>query len=282
MIRCEKWHGAGNDFLVAAERDGTPPAGWSEWARRFCDRRFGIGADGLLVLQEADGVQMGYWNADGSRAEMCGNGGRVLAAFLASRGGTASAPRQAPARVQFRSPWGQHDAAVQADGPHRFTVDLTLPDVPAPAPRTVTAPWGAVDALFVTAGVPHLVVRRSDTPATDLAAVPVAEWGRALRRLELPGGAGANVDFLEAEPDGGLRLRTYERGVEGETLACGTGALAAAAAAVHWQLGAAPFRVTPWSGVPLQVDLRVVAGALTSVHLRGPAVRVARIEAVPS
>ena len=276
MIRCEKWHGAGNDFLVAAERDGTPPEGWSAWARHLCDRRFGIGADGLLVLEESDGISMGYWNADGSAAEMCGNGGRVLAAFLASR---ESPPAS---RVRFRSAWGTHEAGVVPDGADRFTVDLTLPDVPRPTPISVAAPWGPVDALFVSAGVPHLVVRRRDTPAADLAGVPVEAWGGALRRLSLPGGAGANVDFLESESDGGLRLRTYERGVEGETLACGTGAVAAAAAAAHWQLGRSPYRVTPWSGVGLQVSLDVVSGALASIHLRGPAIRVARIEAVPS
>jgi diaminopimelate epimerase len=271
VIRCEKWHGAGNDFLVAAEIDGRPPEGWSAWAKRACDRHVGVGADGLLVLQGDGGPRMGYWNADGSEAEMCGNGGRVLAAYLSAR------TEGRPDTVRFRSAWGDHQARVAQESEHRYRVEITLPDLPPASPISVPAPWGPGTVLFVMAGVPHLVVRRSETPAESLAAVPVEAWGRELRRLPLPGGAGANVDFLEVE-DGSLRLRTYERGVEGETLACGTGALAAAAAAVAWEIGAPPYQVTPWSGDTLQVSLKVAPAALVSVRLSGPAVRIARVD----
>ena len=273
MIRCEKWHGAGNDFLVASERDGVPVGGWSEWAVRACDRHRGLGADGLLVLLEADGLHMGYWNADGSAAEMCGNGGRVLAAYAAERGWAAEGA------VHFRSAWGEHDAQVTDQGAARYLVALTLPDVPAPEPVRVAAPWGPVEGLFVVAGVPHLLLRREQTPAPSLEAVPVEEWGRTLRRHPLPGGAGANVDFLEPVGVSGLRLRTFERGVEGETLACGTGAVAAAAAGVAWGLGTSPIRVTAWSGESLEVSFSLLSGALRTVKLVGPAVRVACMEA---
>jgi diaminopimelate epimerase len=273
-MRLEKWHGAGNDFLVADGRRPEPAGGWSAWAARVCERRRGIGADGLLVLRanQARELSMLYWNADGSRAEMCGNGGRVLAAFAFERGLGAAG------EVRFDSPWGSHRARVEREAPHRYHVHLSLPDVPAATPLRVLAPWGEAEALFVVPGVPHLVLRAEVTPARRVRDVPVAEWGGLFRRQKLPGGAGANVDFVEHEGGSRLAVRTYERGVEGETLACGTGAVAAAAAAEAWGLGDPPWEVTPWSGERLRVCFRRSSGALRDVSLSGPAVRVGTIE----
>lgn len=275
MTRLEKWHGAGNDFLVADARDGEPAGGFGALAARICDRHRGIGADGLLALGAGDGgaLRMLYWNADGSAAEMCGNGGRVLAAFAAERGLAAGG------EVEFSSPWGVHRARVEPDEPHHYRVRLSLPGVPAVRALRVPAPWGEADARFVEPGVPHLVLRAEATPAKRLAEIPLAEWGRALRNLVLPGGAGANVDFVEVRGESHLGIRTYERGVEGETLACGTGAVAAAAAAAAWQLGAPPWLVTPWSGEALRVSFRAgLSGALEDVSLTGPAARVGTVE----
>ncbi len=273
-MRAEKWHGAGNDFLVADGRGDAPGEGWSEWARRACDRHRGIGADGLLVLATGpdEELAMRYWNADGSGAEMCGNGGRVLAAYAAARGLAGDG------RVRFRSAWGEHEAAVSEDAPGRYRVQLSLPDVPPPQPIRVPTPWGEAGAYFVTAGVPHLVLRAEETPAAHLEDVPVLEWGRALRRSPLPGGLGANVDFVAMEAASRLRLRTYERGVEAETLSCGTGAVAAVAAARAWRLGDSPWEVTPWSGESLRVSYSEASGVLTTVRLSGPAVRVGSVE----
>jgi diaminopimelate epimerase len=269
-MRVEKWHGAGNDFLVVDGRGLAPTPEWERWTRAACDRRRGVGADGLLVLEpEADlDFRMRYRNADGSEAAMCGNGGRVLAAFATSLGLGAGG------QVRFRSAWGTHAARVEPRGPGHYDVELSLPDVPTPELVVVAAPWGRARAVRVACGVPHLVLPVGETPAPGIDAVDVAGWGPALRRLSELGPAGANVDFVEPAADGVLWLRTYERGVEAETLACGTGATAAAAAAARLGWGRPPWRVRARSGDLLEVGCEPRAGALTGVVLRGPAARV--------
>ncbi len=277
-MRVEKWHGAGNDFLVVDGRGAAAPQDWSAWARAACDRRRGVGADGLLVLEpDADlDFRMHYRNADGGEADMCGNGGRVLAAFAVGLGLGEGG------RLRFRSVWGAHVARVEPSGPGHFDVALSLPDVPAPTRLAVDAPWGRALAVRVACGVPHLVVPVGETPARDIEAVDVAGWAPALRRLPELGPAGANVDFVELDAGGTLLLRTFERGVEGETLACGTGATATAAAATGLGWGKPPWRVRTRSGDLLEVAFELGPGTLTGVVLRGPAVRVFATEYEPA
>jgi diaminopimelate epimerase len=277
-MRVEKWHGAGNDFVVADGQGTRAPADWAAWTRAACDRRRGVGADGLLVLEPDPDLdfRMHYRNADGGVAEMCGNGGRVLAAFAAERG------RGQGGRVRFRSAWGVHVAQVERRGPALYHVALSLPDVPAAAPLEVPTPWGPARALRVTCGVPHLVLRVGEGPAPALEAVDVAGWGPALRRLPELGPAGANVDFVAVGADGTLHLRTYERGVEAETLACGTGATATAVAASRLGWGGPPWRVRARSGDRLEVAFVPVGDLCTGVELRGPAARVFATEFEPA
>ena len=266
----EKWHGAGNDFVVLDGRELSPVPDWESWTRAACDRRRGIGADGILVLEKHPSLdfRMHYRNADGGEADMCGNGGRVLAAFATTRGlGRGGA-------VRFLSRWGEHDARVSEMGPGRYDVSLTLPDVPAPEELEIDAPWGRARAIFVRAGVPHLVMDRAETPAADLGGVEIIAWGHALRSHSRLGVPGANVDFVERGPDGVIAVRTYERGVEGETLACGTGATATASAAQHWGWNGAPVRLRTRGGDLLTVGFQNADGALRDVTLEGPAVRV--------
>jgi diaminopimelate epimerase len=271
-MKIEKWHGAGNDFVVLDGRAlaGSPPD-WEAWTRAACDRRRGIGADGVLVLEKEPGLdfRMHYRNADGGEADMCGNGGRVLSAFAVAhglgRGGV----------VRFLSRWGEHEARVREDGgAGRYDVTLTLPDVPAGEDLELDAPWGRARSYFVRAGVPHLVVDRAQTPAGDLDHVEVMVWGHALRSHTRLGVPGANVDFVERGTDGVLSVRTYERGVEGETLACGTGATATASAAVRWRWAGSPVRLRTRGGDLLTVTFENADGALRDVRLEGPAVRV--------
>jgi diaminopimelate epimerase len=256
MIPFAKMHGCGNDFVVVREADlvgrasdqaatgaAGPLAGDPAWgldpaelARRVCDRRFGLGADGLLAYgprPARDGalhVRMHYWNADGSRAEMCGNGARCVVRLAWERGETTrtlvldtdAGPR--PARVRDE-PGAAAVIEIDMGGP---IWDPEQVPVRAPAPAVlVPVRWDGVllQVTAVSMGNPHAVVFVSDRAALER--VPLAEWGPALGTHPMfP--RGANADFACAQ-DGDLHLRVWERGV-GATLACGTATCAALAA----------------------------------------------------
>ncbi|MDE2293289.1 MAG: diaminopimelate epimerase, partial [Elusimicrobia bacterium] len=211
-------------------------------ARRLCDRRAGVGADGLLAVS---GRRVVYLNADGSRA-FCGNGARCAAWWLRSRGrgGTRFALSGVPV-----------EAVVGA-----ASVRIRMPDVRPLRRLRVAAEGRDWDAAFLDTGVPHAVVR-----VGALDRFPVVRVGRALRRHRAFGRAGANADFVSGSGRT-LRLRTYERGVEDETLACGTGAVAAALAFGR----ASPVTVRARGG-RLTVSFRAGKdGGFTDVWLEGP------------
>jgi diaminopimelate epimerase len=234
-----KMHGAGNDFVVIDHREPLLPGSRAAWLARVCDRRRGVGADGVLLLEEDPELDfaMLYYNADGGPAEFCGNGARCLARFALERGlgrgGT----------VRFRTAVGEKRATRLPDG----RIALWFGRVGAGEPVTVEADGRAHAGLLVTAGVPHFVV-----PVPRVEDVPLARWAPALRRHERFGSAGANVDFVARRNDGRVAMRTYERGVEGETLACGSGAIATSVWAVA-QGVAAPVRVRTAGGDDLVV-----------------------------
>jgi len=231
---------AGNDFLVFDDRAGKlDPLPAERWAG-LCRRRTGVGADGVLLLlseSRAD-FRMRYLNADGGEAGMCGNGARCLAwaaamEFNLGRELDVAAPRPAgwepPAGIGGRQIWSL--AFTAADGPHHAlgwgeVVVVSLREPSPPAPCRLRVPTGTVSGERVDTGVPHLVVRVPDPERI----LPERE-GPVLRAHADLGPAGSNVDWLAEvpDPDGAWRLRTFERGVEGETPACGTGAGAAAA-----------------------------------------------------
>ena len=246
-------HGLGNDFVVV-DRDAVPSAvRLEDLARRVCDRHRGIGADGLLVVgpRETDGARrLEIVNADGSRASACGNGARCVARYL-----------------------GEGEAYLRTDAERvKVTWDGRVATVALRAPRLgrrqlVSLEAGDTPVRLVDVGNPHAVVLGLDPDALDLASVS--------RRVRERVGESANVEVVALEPPGTLRLRVDERGV-GETLACGTGAIGAAAAA----------RAEGWisNGV---VKVRVPGGELSVVlHddvalLSGPAEEVFRGEWTP-
>ncbi len=251
-----KMHGAGNDFIMIAG-DDLPAAGLDR-ARiaALCDRRCGIGADGLIVVEPVDEAdfRMTYYNADGGEAEMCGNGARCSVAFAHARG-------MAGARCRFLSRAGAHEGELLAPGRVEVSLggwrDLRL-DLPVAG-----SPYPAHHGCHT--GVPHLVI-----PVADVDVVDVAADGRRLRFHDAFQPAGTNVNWVERpHPAGPWRLRTYERGVEAETLACGTGASATAVVLCSLGMAASPVTLRTRGGDELQVTVDL---ATRGLHLRGPAV----------
>lgn len=231
-VKFWKLTGAGNDFVLL---DGLPKGRTgAALAKRLCARRFGVGADGLLVVTGRGAtLRLDYWNSDGSAA-FCGNGSRC-AALWAAEHGRAKIP-------SFTLKSNRGPLSVALTGKGRASVDM-------PSPRAIK-PHRRVAAHFVDTGVPHAVVLVPDVEAVDVVA-----RGRALRFDKAFGKAGANVDYVQFKGNVVL-LRTYERGVEDETLACGTGVVAAAFVA----------RACGFDGDPIKVKVR--SGAILTVSFK--------------
>jgi len=257
-----KVEGAGNDFLLGtgvwAERLAEDP----DLVRRLCRRRLGIGADGTLaVFPEGPGrVRLVYRNADGSEAGFCANGTRCAARAAVEALGL-------PPRLEVLTDRGP--VAAEVDG-ERVALELPEPEVP-PEPVHLEAAGRTWEGWFAVVGVPHLVLPVEGLEGFDLAAA-----GPALRAHPALGAEGANVNLVEARPDGGLSVRSYERGVEGETLSCGSGVVAAALAWLAAR-GGRRLACAVRSGDTLEVEALGAPPACRS-RLIGPARWVARLE----
>ncbi len=260
VIRFWKMNGSGNDFIVIDNREEAfPRNGRPELVARLCRRQTGVGADGLILLENDSEVDFRwrFYNADGSEAEMCGNGGRCAARFAVLHG-------LAPQRLVFRTLAGLIRAEVAAG---RVNLELPAPSgwrqgvplAPLPVPG---CHW--VD--FINTGVPHAVLL-----VDDLENFPVREVGRRIRHADFFQPAGTNVNFIAAGAAGELHVRTYERGVEDETLACGTGSVAAALVAHARGLVNSPTRVRTRSGEVLTVRYRRDGAVFSEVFLEGDA-----------
>ena len=259
-MRFEFWkmHGAANDFVVIDHRVPFLPAEPAALVRRLCDRRRGVGADGVLALgASADhDFAMGYWNSDGGRAEFCGNGARCLVRLALDLGLGAGG------QVRFASDAGPMRGRRAADG---RGVDLLFGRVGAPhGAECLKVGERVFTGWFVPAGVPHFVV-----PVDRVGDVPLDDWGSALRHHARFGPAGTNVDFVEVLDPGVVAMRTYERGVEGETLACGSGSIATALAAALGGMRS-PVTVRTAGGDDLVVSFELTEGGY-DVVLSGPA-----------
>lgn len=204
-----KFHGAGNDFIMIDNRGGYYGLEDNEVAY-LCDRHIGIGADGLIFLETDPEVSfsMRYYNADGKEATLCGNGSRCVVALANMLGEIGD-------NCVFRASDGLHDASVYSHELNSWVISIEMKDVKEMKVYE--------DGCFLDTGSPHFVV-----PVADLKAYPVVAEGCRLRH-DARFGQGTNVDFVEEDGDG-LKVRTYERGVEDETLSCGTGVTAAALA----------------------------------------------------
>ncbi len=277
-----KVEGGGNDFVLLDARGAdraqrTPPSASS--IRRWLDRHRGIGADGLLQIDRVRGeIQVRYWNSDGGRAAFCGNGARCVALFLLREtGDEASDPgRQEIDTVSFR--FGAAPLVARRVGANRIysgvaagssRADRVALRLPAPRERRPRLPASrvpnppsaiAAQARWLHAGVPHWIAHVPDVDRID-----VAKWGARIRSAAPFGRAGTNVDFVSWEGRT-LVVRTFERGVEGETLACGSGLLSAAAWAISVGGGRLPVTLRSRGG-----DRFVArAGEPGSLWLEGP------------
>jgi diaminopimelate epimerase len=259
--------GSGNDFVMVDGRF-TGPADWSpEDIQGVCARGTGVGADGLVFLSPGGtpgAVRMVYFNSDGSHAAMCGNAALCstrLAAFL---------DLGKPAGMRLETDAGTYESRC-SDAEDRAELHLSAVNAPTTPPLRLAA--GERRAALASVGVPHLVVAVNDLEKVDLLG-----RGRALRFDPSLGAAGANVNFIAPTPKRSVwAMRTYERGVEGETLACGTGAVAAACIVRGW--GAADFPVTVMTrtGLPLVIRARRTRdGSYDDVWLEGQARMVLR------
>lgn len=255
-----KMSGAGNDFLVWSE-PVTVGAAEIAAVRRLCRRGTGVGADGVLFVRPDGGgrVAADYYNADGSVGRFCGNGTRCAARFAALRG-------LAGPDMVVRTGWGDVRARVEEG---RVTLDL--PENVAVG-RAVSSldPTGTLkgEAYALAVGVPHVVAFVA--PGVDLAALDLARFGPALRRHpQLREGANANV--LQVLGPSRLRVRTWERGVEAETLACGSGAVASAVTACALGHGEPPVALETRSGETLTVGFRWEGELARGVTLAGDA-----------
>ena len=209
-----KVEGAGNDFVLAMGDWVGRLAEDRELVRRLCHRRLGIGADGVLLVEVegVDRVRLEHRNADGSPAAFCGNGTRCAARAAVELAGCRS-------KLVVDTGWAPITATVR-----EASVSLDLPAPPdGPRPMAITLRDRQVEASYLEVGVPHLVVPVSDPTELDLAMV-----APPLRRLPELGPGGANVDFVSSGDGSPGVIRTWERGVEGETLSCGSGVVAAA------------------------------------------------------
>ncbi len=242
-----KYQATGNDFIMVDNRHGNFPKNDTKSIRRLCHRRFGIGADGLILLEtdKSTDFRMVYYNADGLEGSMCGNGGRCIAAF-ANHLGVAGHEQV------FRAVDGVHRAQISGSG-----IALQMQDVP----QIHTRP----KYFFLDTGSPHHVQIWEDWEALD-----VEKEGKRLR-YGLYGEKGSNINFINPLQEGRFQVRTYERGVEGETYSCGTGVTAVALAMSEAGRLAGSEAILETLGGTLRVRFRKEGGRFTDIWLEGPA-----------
>lgn len=252
LIDFVKYQGTGNDFILIDDRsllfDESPGV-----ISQLCDRHFGIGADGLLLLRNSDGFDFGmiYYNSDGSPATFCGNGGRCIAAFAGSLG-------IASAEFYFKAADGPHKASILSHSGNVSLVKLQMKDA--------LIYESLQDHVYLNSGTYHYIEFHEDPDSVNL-----VDYARKIRYDARFEPHGTNVNIVKID---GLELwvRTYEKGVEDETLSCGTGVTASAIAAslrtsgTHW--------VVHTRGGNLEVGFNRNGDTFTDIYLQGPATRV--------
>jgi len=252
-IKFSKYQGTGNDFILFDNREGVIDHNNTQWIRQLCDRRFGIGADGVMLLENELGCdfRMVYYNADGNISSMCGNGGRCIINFANTLGIIKE-------NYVFNAVDGLHEAYIKDD-----IIYLKMNDVPSVLVDT--------NNYNLNTGSPHYVSFVEDTATID-----IKKEGAAIRYHSDFAPAGTNVNFIDTK-DGIIHIRTYERGVEDETLSCGTGVTAAAIVcgiAMDLPFGQQEVQLQTMGGrLKVRFD-KQTDGSFTNIWLIGPGVKV--------
>lgn len=247
-LHFHKYEGTGNDFVLIDNREGKLVL-TKEQIKKLCDRRFGVGGDGLMLLNIKEGYdfEMKYYNADGRESSMCGNGSRCIVKFAARMG-------IKKAKYHFIAADGEHDADIDLNG----MVKVKMKDV-----DTVHV---EADHYIIDTGSPHYVKF-----VTDVRRQEVVPEGRTIRNSAEFKEEGINVNFIEPTGKDGIYVRTYERGVEDETLSCGTGVTASALIAAHNENGFNRVEVTtPGGRLSVEFD-KLGDNHFTNIWLAGPA-----------
>lgn len=249
QLKFYKYHGTGNDFVMIDNRNDQFPKNNTKLIEQLCDRKFGIGADGLILLENDNSTdfRMVYYNSDGNQSSMCGNGGRCLVAFAKSLDVIQN-------QTTFIATDGLHHASISENG----IVSLQMKDV---SEVKVTPEY-----VFLDTGSPHHI-----EVVEDLQGLDVKEKGAKIRYGNLYGEKGSNVNFVKQIDEKTFSIRTYERGVEDETLSCGTGATAAAIAMkVLGKTDSETVNINVKGG-KLEISFQMHENKFTDVFLKGPA-----------
>jgi diaminopimelate epimerase len=256
-----KMSGAGNDFIVIDHRVPLiPEVEQPDFAKRVCRRMFSVGADGLIFIEDsavAD-FRWRFYNGDGSVAEMCGNGARCAARFAHAKGIAGTS-------MSFETLAGLIEAEICKDD-ESVRLRMTTP-IDFRTGLSVMLDGRERSLSFVNSGVPHVVLFVEDEEV-----VPLREWGQIIRFHPLFQPAGTNVNFVQKVGENTIRVRTYERGVEDETMACGTGAVASALFSATCNLAQSPVTVVTSGGERLTILFDLLEGPQAeNVFLQGPA-----------
>ncbi len=266
VVDFTKIEGAGNDFVLIDNRDSRYNFSYSDFAKIVCDRHRGVGADGLLVIKKSDtsDFKMRYLNADGSEGGMCGNGGRCIAKYMLAASGKQTTQFEAldyiysaeivddQIRLQMKNPTDfRKDLIIKYDN-YEFKID------------------------YVNTGAPHAALFIEDMPQVfnNFDEIEVYKIGRYIRHHELFSPAGTNVNFIRTIRRGEVQIRTYERGVENETLSCGTGSIASAILAAMRYNWDSPIKVLTRSKDTLVINFINTDNKITNVSIEGPANQV--------
>jgi diaminopimelate epimerase len=251
-----KMSGSGNDFILVDNRDGTvEEENLSQWIASVCRRKHSVGADGLILIEASERADFKwrFFNADGGEVEMCGNGGRCVARLAHIKG-------IAGPRLSFETRAGVIMAEVAKN---RVKLEMPLPSA-LELDDTLVIEGEIFTVSRVTVGVPHVVIW-----VKDVEKAPVLKAGRAIRYHERYAPEGTNVNFVQTLADSTLAIRTYERGVEDETLACGTGSVAAALIASEKGMAASPAALHTRGGELLRIYFEKDKSLFRHVFLEG-------------
>ena len=250
-ISFEKYHGCGNDFIIVNNLSKTLPNLSKGLIKQLCDRKFGIGADGLIIVNESSEYpfKMTYYNSDGNISTMCGNGGRCVVHYCYNQ-------KIVPENSDFIACDGVHSSAVNG-----HFVKISMNNI---------SKYKVIDEnIFIDTGSPHLVIRKNKLNDIDI--IPIS---REIQKTKLFKNEGVNVNFLSIINENIVNLRTYERGVEDETLSCGTGAVAAALSSSIFLKSKSEKVVVNTKGGDLIVDFKHDNNNFYDIYLSGKVEKV--------